>query len=72
MDEFGWIGSIGILIYGLLLVYTLSRLVSSLCHRHRHRHSLKYFNYKIAFHFVFAIYCSCETIYYSSLLIEDG
>jgi NhaP-type Na+/H+ or K+/H+ antiporter len=65
--EFDWIGIIGILIYGLLLVYTLLRLVESFMTKNK---TIKYLNYKITYHLVFAIYCICETIYYASILIE--
>lgn len=66
LSPFHWIGIVGILIYGILLIYTLYRLLESISVQNR---TLKYFNYKVSFHFVFLIYCSCETTYYSSILI---
>jgi hypothetical protein len=68
-SSFDWIGFIGIIIYGLLFLYTISRLYDSFVVK-KNQKSLKYFNYKIAFHLVFAVYCVCETIYYLSILVE--
>ena len=66
LNPFYWIGIFGIIIYGLLLVYALFRLFESFLITNK---SLKFFNYKISFHFIFCIYCSCETTYYMSILI---
>jgi uncharacterized membrane protein len=68
LNEFAWIGLIGSLLYGLLLVYTILRLVQSFASKNK---VMKYLNYKIAYHLVFAVYCLCETVYYASILIEE-
>jgi hypothetical protein len=68
-SSFEWIGFIGLLIYGLLFLYAAFRLYDSFAVK-KNQNTLKYFNYKVTFHLVFALYCICELIYYTSILVD--
>ena len=57
-------GLIGLGIYFSLFLYTFYNIITSSFIVYR---QIKYFNYKISFHFIFLFYCSCEIIYSFSL-----
>jgi hypothetical protein len=61
-------GYIGIAIYGSLFLYTFLMILQSIF---RTQTSIKYFNYKLGFHFVFGSYCLLETIYSYSMTIHN-
>ena len=61
-------GFLGVLIYGLLFLYSFQFILSFLFKK---KSKVKYFNYKISFHFIFSLCSIFEVIYYSSYMISE-
>jgi hypothetical protein len=62
-------GYYGLTIYGILFLYTFLRILQSIFSQPTNQ--IKYLNYKLGFHFVFALFCLFEGIYSYSLTIDD-
>lgn len=67
-DSYYLTGFMGIVIYGILFIYSFQQLILSNWFKN---HKIKYFNYKIAFHIIFSLCSLFEVIYYFSYMLIE-
>lgn len=65
-DSYFLTGFLGVIIYGILFIYSIYEIITS---NYLKNNKIKYLNYKISFHLIFSLCNLFEVIYYFSYMI---